>query len=141
MTAHWAHLPHDLLGCVSNRIINQVRGIARVVYDSSGKLPATFEWEWGDFRSLSRLSRVMRGKTFDRHLAEWQAHLVHRRTCAAVVAIGAQGHHQIVLVLPANARHGSRGLAGRIRVGVGRFTITEQAAARSERQGLRSLPR
>jgi GMP synthase (glutamine-hydrolysing) len=45
MTAHWAHLPHDLLGIVSNRIINEVRGINRVVYDISGKPPATIEWE------------------------------------------------------------------------------------------------
>ena len=45
MTAHWAHLPYDLLGTVSNRIINEVRGINRVVYDVSGKPPATIEWE------------------------------------------------------------------------------------------------
>ena len=45
MTAHWAHLPYDLLGRVSNRIINEVRGINRVVYDISGKPPATIEWE------------------------------------------------------------------------------------------------
>ena len=45
MTARWAHLPHELLGKVSNRIINEVRGINRVVYDISGKPPATIEWE------------------------------------------------------------------------------------------------
>ena len=45
MTAHWAELPYALLGCVSNRIINEVRGINRVVYDVSGKPPATIEWE------------------------------------------------------------------------------------------------
>jgi GMP synthase (glutamine-hydrolysing) len=45
MTAHWAELPHSLLGKVSNRIINEVRGINRVVYDISGKPPATIEWE------------------------------------------------------------------------------------------------
>ncbi len=45
MTAHWAHLPHALLAGVSNRIINEVRGINRVVYDISGKPPATIEWE------------------------------------------------------------------------------------------------
>jgi GMP synthase (glutamine-hydrolysing) len=45
MTAHWAHLPYDLLGKVSNRVINEVRGINRVVYDISGKPPATIEWE------------------------------------------------------------------------------------------------
>ncbi|MFQ5582099.1 MAG: glutamine-hydrolyzing GMP synthase [Mariprofundaceae bacterium] len=45
MTAHWAELPHALLARVSNRIINEVRGINRVVYDVSGKPPATIEWE------------------------------------------------------------------------------------------------
>jgi len=45
MTAHWAHLPYALLGRASNRIINEVRGINRVVYDISGKPPATIEWE------------------------------------------------------------------------------------------------
>ncbi len=45
MTAHWAELPYSLLGKVSNRIINEVRGFNRVVYDVSGKPPATIEWE------------------------------------------------------------------------------------------------
>ncbi|MBZ9612450.1 glutamine-hydrolyzing GMP synthase [Rheinheimera maricola] len=45
MTAHWAHLPYGLLGKVSNRIINEINGISRVVYDISGKPPATIEWE------------------------------------------------------------------------------------------------
>jgi len=45
MTAHWAELPYTLLGKVSNRIINEVRGLNRVVYDVSGKPPATIEWE------------------------------------------------------------------------------------------------
>jgi len=45
MTAQWAELPHTLLSRVSNRIINEVRGINRVVYDISSKPPATIEWE------------------------------------------------------------------------------------------------
>ena len=45
MTADWAHLPYDFLGSISNEIINQVRGINRVVYDISSKPPATIEWE------------------------------------------------------------------------------------------------
>jgi GMP synthase (glutamine-hydrolysing) len=45
MTAHWAPLPHEMLAKVSSRITNEVRGINRVVYDISGKPPATIEWE------------------------------------------------------------------------------------------------
>jgi len=45
MTARWAHLPYDFLETISNRIINEVRGISRVTYDISGKPPATIEWE------------------------------------------------------------------------------------------------
>lgn len=45
MTANWVDLPHELLSRISNRIINEVRGINRVVYDISSKPPATIEWE------------------------------------------------------------------------------------------------
>ncbi len=45
MTAHWANLPYDFLSHVSNRIVNEVAGVSRVVYDISGKPPATIEWE------------------------------------------------------------------------------------------------
>ncbi len=45
MTADWAKIPHDVLGIISNKIINEVRGVNRVVYDISSKPPSTIEWE------------------------------------------------------------------------------------------------
>lgn len=45
MTADWSHLPHDLLARISTRVINEVKGVNRVVYDISSKPPATIEWE------------------------------------------------------------------------------------------------
>ncbi|MFZ1842008.1 MAG: GMP synthase (glutamine-hydrolyzing), partial [Nitrospira sp.] len=45
MTADWAKIPSDVLGKMSSRIINEVKGVNRVVYDISSKPPSTIEWE------------------------------------------------------------------------------------------------
>ncbi|HDH04793.1 MAG TPA: GMP synthase (glutamine-hydrolyzing), partial [Nitrospirae bacterium] len=45
MTADWAKIPYDVLGIISNRIINEVKGVNRVVFDISSKPPGTIEWE------------------------------------------------------------------------------------------------
>ena len=68
MTANWVALPFNLLGRISNRILNEVRGVNRVVYDISSKPPATIEWEYV-FKifpeSLSLEGRRLRDKVTD----------------------------------------------------------------------------
>jgi len=61
MTARWAQLPYELLDLCSRRIINEVPGLSRAVYDTSGKPPATIEWGWGVFNTL--IIRIKCGRT------------------------------------------------------------------------------
>jgi len=62
MTADWFPFPHDVLGRISNRIINEVRGVNRVAYDVSSKPPATIEWSNNSTSSAHCRSRRRGGR-------------------------------------------------------------------------------
>ena len=67
MTADWVHLPYEFLAKISNKIINKVKGVNRVVYDISSKPPATIEWESKTYHTQPR------SKSWKRFLPTWKA--------------------------------------------------------------------